>query len=527
METNWRVVLASTRLVRAMGESLLVGAVLWVALYVLHGVLPFSLFPFGLSRVAPSIVIIGLSLLVGPICLCWFSARLQSIEGNWCLRYVVDGLLGGFVIILLCGMEFAFTNFFLENALPAAEVALLGKYSAVTFLFPSLMLDMFSFVVFRAAIRVARMWNRLRRTHLLWSLTNAHMIVLALGAVLLIVLIEFLVSRNSFNLTLIVPTTIGLVIVSIVVLAIILPPLALFSYVVMRRTTDRLRLLMKATGELRRGNYEVRVPVVGEDEVAQLQADFNAMATNLELAMRDLKNERDTIAALLQSRRELIANVSHELRTPMSTLRGYLETALAHWDEQPQTTLLHDLQIMESEAIRLQHLVEDLFALSAAEVGKLTMQCKPTDVGQLVEHVVATAAPLAWRASRIEVAADVPASIPLLRVDPNRLEQALQNLLHNAIRHTAPGGIVAIAATMEARTVSIHVKDTGEGIAPEDLPHIWERFYQSESARARSDRGAGLGLSLVKEWIEAMGGTVCAESIVGAGSCFTLCLPQA
>jgi signal transduction histidine kinase len=103
----------------------------------------------------------------------------------------------------------------------------------------------------------------------------------------------------------------------------------------------------------------------------------------------------------------------------------------------------------------------------------------------------------------------------------------LQNLLHNGVRHTSPGGIVAIVVTMEAQTVCIRVKDTGEGITPEDLPRIWERFYQTNSARTRTDRGAGLGLSLVKEWIEAMGGTACAESVVGAGSCFTLSLPQA
>ena len=211
-------------------------------------------------------------------------------------------------------------------------------------------------------------------------------------------------------------------------------------------------------------------------------------------------------------------------RTPMATLRGYLETTLTHWDDRSQPALHHDLQVMENEVIHLQGLVEDLFALSRAEVGKLTLRCEPTDVGILVQRIVETAAPLVWRASRIEVVAEVPCGLPSVLVDGNRLEQVLQNLLHNAVRHTSPGGIVAVVVMAEPEVVVLQVKDTGEGIAPGDLPHIWERFYQTESARIGS--GTGLGLALVKEWVEAMGGTVSAESVVGEGSCFSIRLPR-
>jgi signal transduction histidine kinase len=159
-------------------------------------------------------------------------------------------------------------------------------------------------------------------------------------------------------------------------------------------------------------------------------------------------------------------------------------------------------------------------------VGKLTLRCKPTDVGKLVQCIVEAGAPLAWRSSKIEIVADVPASVPPVLVDPGRLEQALQNLLHNAVRHTSPGGIVAFVVSEEAESVIIQVKDTGEGIAPEDLPHIWERFYQGESARNGVDGGAGLGLALVRELIEAMNGMVEVESVVGEGSCFTLRFPH-
>jgi signal transduction histidine kinase len=314
----------------------------------------------------------------------------------------------------------------------------------------------------------------------------------------------------------------GLITVSIIALAAIVPPSALFSYLVIRRTTRRVKELAMATSILRRGNYAVRVPIEGEDEVALLQTNFNAMAIDLERAMRDLQGERDRVAALLQSRRELIANVSHELCTPVATFRSYLETTLTHWDGTPQPTLQHDLQVMENEVIRLQSLVEDLFTLARSEVSRLTLRCVPTDIVALTRKIVETTAPLAWRASKVEIVVDAPDEVPLALVDPARLEQTLHNLLHNGVRHTPPGGIVAVVIATESAAVIVQVKDTGEGIAPNDLPHIWERFYRGESTRTLMGSGTGLGLALVKEWTEAMGGTVAVESVPGEGSCFTL-----
>jgi signal transduction histidine kinase len=182
---------------------------------------------------------------------------------------------------------------------------------------------------------------------------------------------------------------------------------------------------------------------------------------------------------------------------------------------------------MEHETRRLQTLIEDLFTLARTEVGRLDLRCSAADVGEEVRQIAETVAPLAWQAGRVEVIAEVAPDLPLALVDSNRLNQALQNLLHNGIRHTPPGGIVALSASADERHVIVQVKDTGEGIAPDDLPHIFERFYRSDRARMQSASGSGLGLALVKELTEAMGGSVAIESELDQGSCFTLMFPRA
>ncbi len=184
------------------------------------------------------------------------------------------------------------------------------------------------------------------------------------------------------------------------------------------------------------------------------------------------------------------------------------------------------MQIMEQQTIRLQSLINDLFTLARAEVGRLEMRCEPIDVELLLKRVAETIAPIAWRGSRVEVLAEVAPiqpALPLVLADVNRLEQILYNLIHNGIRHTPPGGIIVVSASAEPEMVILQIKDTGEGIAQEELSRIWDRFYRAENARAGS--GTGLGLAIVKELTEAMGGTVAVESIPEQGSCFTIRIP--
>ncbi len=482
----------------------------------------------------------SLLILDGPCCILWCAVRLRLPAGVWWRK-----LLGECVIACVQGLALLplllLASLLLLLLKPGLPVTLDGARSIPALLARGLahpaevqpvLLTIFIgalalFLVFRLGVRLWLRWNQMRRTRLRWALTHAHLVVVVIGASLLgmlLVGVDVLTSRDfPFYL---LSLLIALLIFTGIALAVVLPPSALFSYLFSRRMTRRIEGLARATSALRQGHYSIRVPVGGEDEIARLQADFNAMAADLERTMRELQAERDAVATLLKARRELIASVSHELRTPIATLRGYLESTRAHWEAAPPPTLRQDLQIMEQETIRLQTLIDDLFALSRAEVGKLDLRCQAVDAGALARRVAATMAPLAWQGRRVEVIADVACAAPLVFVDPCRLEQALQNLAHNGVRHTPPGGIVALLVQEDAAAITLQVKDTGEGIAPADLPRIWERFYRAESNRARSDSGSGLGLALVKELTEAMGGTVAVESTPGEGSCFTLRFPK-
>ena len=387
------------------------------------------------------------------------------------------------------------------------------------------------YVTFRVGTYLWLFWEHLRRTRLIWSFTHAILTTVVLVALFFAGLLTLatwnytpvrgllgeqstpLASFAAELLSRILPLLTIMVIITMMGLIVVLPPAVVFSFFVARSLTRRLETLARATRAVRSGDYAVRVAVTGEDEIAQLQTNFNTMVTDLGQSMRDLQLERDQVAALLQERRELVASVSHELRTPVSTARGYLETALAQ-DAVPEK-LQHELVIVDREIARLQTLIDDLFTLSRAEVGQLALHCQSIDLGPLIGRVIETTAPLAWQSGRVQVSAELPTDLPHALLDADRFEQVLRNLLYNAVQHTPPGGIVVTLGRAELGAVVIEVRDTGEGISPEDLPHVWERFY-----RASDNGGAGLGLAIVKELTEAMGGAVSVESKLGEGSCF-------
>ncbi len=488
-----------------------------------------------IGRVSPVAFNNGLMLLCG-LCGMWAVLRARLPQGS-VLRQGSQELATGIGLSLamwalrlparLTGLEAVWDH----SSWSAAGITLLLECTGV------------GYMGARVVLRLWLFWDRLRHRRMRWALTHALLMVVVLAAILGALGI-FLLSPYSQSaaeararvadpfastitdlLLFVFPASGVIIVLTVIALAVILPPSALFSFLVARQTTRRLEKLAAAAKALRAGDYEARVAVAGEDEVAQLQSAFNEMADTLGRTLRALQDERDMVAHLLQARRELIANVSHELRTPVATVRATLDTALERWDGAPPPALRHDLEVMEGEITRLQGLIDDLFALARAEAGQLALQRCPTDIGPIVQRMVEAMAPLAWRSGRVEVVADIPAELPCVRVDAERTEQILANLLRNGVRHTPPGGIVAVQLTPEGTHLRIAVRDTGEGIAPEDLAHIWERFYRGSNSRA-SD-GAGLGLALVRELAVAMEGTVAVESTPGQGSCFTVRLPRA
>jgi signal transduction histidine kinase len=296
------------------------------------------------------------------------------------------------------------------------------------------------------------------------------------------------------------------------------------AYLLARRVTRRLERLGAAAQALAAGDLDARVNERFDDELGQLAARFNQMAADLQHTWTELRAERDRVAGLLSSRRELVASVSHELRTPVTVVRGYLESTLAR-EAGVSEELRRDLKIIQAEITRLEHLIDDLFTLARADVGRLELRLESTDVAQVARQQVATFGPLAWNQRKVQVVAEPAASASQARTDVDRLRQVLANLLTNAIRHTPPGGLVGVSLALEDGQVRLDVRDTGGGISAEDLPHVFERFYRGHDDQDRE--GSGLGLAVARDLVEAMGGSLEASSVSGEGSTFTVRLPRA
>jgi len=273
--------------------------------------------------------------------------------------------------------------------------------------------------------------------------------------------------------------------------------------------------LTAATRAVAAGDLSVRVPVHYHGEVRELAIAFNAMTE--ELARTD------------ELRRNLTADVAHELRTPLSVIRGKLEGVL---DGVYPCTPEHLAPILE-EIRLLARLVEDLRLLSLVEAGQLPLEKRATDVGALLRDAQVNFGPQA--ADRgVTLALDLPTELPEVMADRRRIAQVLGNLLTNALRHTPSGGRVTLFAAGSEKAVRVTVTDTGTGIASEDLPYIFERFWRGEKSRSRAGGGAGLGLAIAKHLVQAHGGEIGVESPsteglkmdeVGEGAAFYFSLP--
>ncbi|MYR95720.1 MULTISPECIES: sensor histidine kinase [unclassified Streptomyces] len=282
------------------------------------------------------------------------------------------------------------------------------------------------------------------------------------------------------------------------------------------RLVRPLHALTGAAQRMRDGEEHASVPVSGDDEIGRLAAAFNDMSAHR--------------ARLEEQRKAMVSDVAHELRTPLSNIRGWLEAAqdgLADPDPAFVSSLLE-------EAVQLQHIIDDLQDLAAADAGVLRLHPEPIRIGELLSQV---AAAHQARAETAGVTLTVVAGAdPVLHADPVRLRQAVGNLVSNAVRHTPAGGRVTLSAYggggepdagSGSGEVVIEVADTGTGIPAGDLPYVFDRFWRAEKSRSRRTGGSGLGLAIVRKLAEAHGGTASATSTEGEGSVFTLRLPTA
>jgi signal transduction histidine kinase len=282
-----------------------------------------------------------------------------------------------------------------------------------------------------------------------------------------------------------------------------------------------LSLSRTATGYAA-GDLSARVDVKGQDEVAALQRGFNEMADHVQATMLTEAEQRDLAEQALAANRDLIANVSHELRTPVALIRGHLEAL----ESDPAEREAY-LRIALRETDRLELLVEELFQLSRLEARQLEFDIAPFDSGSAVRSAAESLAEPARREAGLTLTTTIADDDLTALGDRMRFEQVLLNLIRNAVRFTPEGGIILLSAERLPGEIEVKIRDTGIGISAGDLPHVFERFYRADQSRARTSGGAGLGLAIAKEMIEAMGGSIAAESEPGEGTTFTIQLPAA
>lgn len=273
----------------------------------------------------------------------------------------------------------------------------------------------------------------------------------------------------------------------------------------LRRISIPVGDLIEASNRVADGDYTTRVPEQGPEELNSLAQAFNSMASQLEVTE--------------QQRRKMLADVTHELRTPLTVIQGNLEGMLDGIypaDEEHLKSIIEETHI-------LSRLVDDLRTLALAESGALQLKKEPTDLAVLIGETVTALTPQA-NAIGVTIHTDFQGELPLISLDAERIHEVIANLITNALRYTPQGGTISIRYSMireeNGKKVVISVQDTGSGIRPEDLPHVFDRFYKSQDSG-----GMGLGLSIAKHIVEAHGGTITAHSPTGQGTTILLTLP--
>jgi signal transduction histidine kinase len=284
--------------------------------------------------------------------------------------------------------------------------------------------------------------------------------------------------------------------------------IALLLGIFLSRTLTRpIRELTRATHAVSEGDLSQQVPVRSNDELGELAQAFNKMSAELSRSV--------------STRKQMTADIAHELRTPLSLILGHAE---AVHDGVLQPTR-ENFEIIRDEAIRLEHLVNDLRVLSLADAGELTINLQTIEPERLIQEV-ASLYQYQTQRKNISLDLDIASPLSMIEVDPGRMTQVLTNILDNALRHTPENGRIILSAQEADNQIEIVVQDSGPGLKTEDLDRIFERFYRTDSARQRDySGGSGLGLAIARSIVQAHGGQIRAENEAGQGLRITITLP--
>jgi len=281
------------------------------------------------------------------------------------------------------------------------------------------------------------------------------------------------------------------------------------SFFLSQRVVKPVHAMTSASQRIAAGHYDERVQEPGTDELGQLAQSFNQMAEQLQ--------------QVESMRRQLIGDVAHELRTPLTAIKGSMEGLIDGMLPASDETY----QQIHHEAERLNRLVNDLQELSRVEAGAYELELKSVNFSNLVQTVVKRFGSQ-FEKKNVRFMVNLPSDLPNVQADGDRIIQVLTNLISNSLRHTPTGGEVLLSASQQGNHIHATVRDTGVGIPPEHLPHIFTRFYRVDKSRSRQAGGSGIGLTIVKHLVEAHGGQIWVESKgQDQGSEFTFTLPLA
>ena len=396
----------------------------------------------------------------------------------------VAGLIGAFLITLIIAI-------FVMQA-PASDLRALTQF-LLTSSIPSLVMGYLAFTLGRQ-----------------WLHSIRHKIILAysLGIVIAILNI-FVTSQLMF-----VSEHDFLLLALLLVFAGVLS--ASFGYLLAANITRSLDMLRESTQRVANGDFSVQVSLTELDELSDVADSFNRMAHELQNAFARQKE-------LEQARRDLIAAVSHDLRTPLTSIGAMVE-ALADGVVTDQATTQRYYASIGSQIENLSRLINDLFELAQLDTRQIELHLEPVNMNDLLSDVLETMQAQAG-AKGVALKGIFSQDLPLIRAEFTKIQRVLFNLVQNAIRHTPAHGSIALATRKVPEGIQIDISDTGEGILPDDLPHVFDQFFRGEKSRSRETGGSGLGLTIARGIVEAHQGRIWVESQLDRGTCFSFILP--